>query len=73
MMATAPVWHGTDEEAGDLLSAVSHNCACQYDDEGLQQTVCTAHEALAHDQVWLDRMLYARRMCARFASEEFTE
>lgn len=72
-MALLPVWHGTDEEAGDLLKAVSHSCACKYDMAGARIHTCTAHEALAHDQVWLDRMLYARRMCARFASEEFTE
>ncbi len=72
-MATLPTWHGTDEESGDLLNAVRHSCACKYDPEGQLESICTAHDALAHDQGFLDRLLFARRMRGRWIYEEFAE
>ena len=67
----ATVWNGTEAEGRALIEAISHNCACEHLPMGALKTVCTAHEAFARDQDWLNRLLYVYRIRDRFIAKEF--
>ncbi len=69
-MARSITWRGTQTEAAELLSALNHHCQCQESSDGLDVVLCEAH-LLLEDQRALDRLLFARRIAARFTSEEF--
>jgi hypothetical protein len=65
------VWHGTNQEALDLLGAVQHNCTCSVDDAAVLRDVCPAHQMLVEGQRLLDGLLFARSIAARLQREEF--
>ena len=65
------MWHGTHQEASDLLTAALHHCTCILDDSGLRVTTCPPHAMVFTDQRALDGLLFARRMNGRLLAEEF--
>ena len=64
-------WNGTQQESFDLVSAVAHNCACEFGLMGVRVTTCTAHQMLVEDQRALNGLIFARRIATRLRSEEW--
>ena len=71
-MPTTINWHGTQEEALRLLTAIVHNCDCQIDPTGVRARLCVPHQMLSQDQRALDGLLFARHMARRLRAEEFS-
>jgi hypothetical protein len=70
-MHTTVSWNGTHREQSALLRAVSHSCACDFEQIGQQLTACSAHRMLAEDQRALDGLLFVRRLADRLRREEW--
>ena len=68
-MRRRTVWHGTQDEAGELLQALSHHCTCNVSTAGVRAATCAPHQVLS-DQRILDGLLFARRIVARLRAEE---
>jgi hypothetical protein len=66
-----PVWHGTHQEAADLLATVLRHCTCIVDEHAGCVTLCPPHMMVYTDQRAMDGLLFARRMYARLRAEEF--
>ncbi len=64
------IWNGTESESYDLLASVRRNCACQYDQTGVQVRSCPPHDALVSNQRFLDGLLFARRIVQQLLAEE---
>ncbi len=65
------IWHGTSEEATDLLAAVERHCACAVDATGVRRTCCAAHRMLFESQRVLDGLLFARGLADRWLRGEW--
>jgi hypothetical protein len=65
------IWHGTAEQAADLLSAVERHCACRIDPCGVRRTCCGAHRLLFEDQRALNGLVFARTQVDRWRHEEW--
>jgi hypothetical protein len=70
-MNTTAVWHGSPEEALELVKCIAHHCACVFDSRGVQTTTCAVHRMLMEDQRALNGLLFGRFIAARLSSEEF--
>ena len=66
-------WNGTSAESYELLASVRRNCACQFDQAGVQIRSCAPHDALVSSQRFLDGLLFARRIRQQLLSEEGVE
>ncbi len=71
-MNAAPVWHGTQQEAGELVGAINRVCACEYGAGNVVLRRCAAHSLLL-DQAALDRLLFLRRIRTRLLAGEYQE
>ena len=71
-MPTLVEWHGTPDEALELVNCVARNCACQFSAIGTRTTLCDSHRMLSTDQRALDGLLFARYMAARLWAEELS-
>jgi hypothetical protein len=69
-MARRIHWHGTRDEALQLLHALRQHCECRTQ-EGKTVGPCASHAMLARDQRALDGLLFMRRMAVRLLAEEF--
>jgi hypothetical protein len=69
---SAIVWHGTEDDALDLMNALARNCTCELGPEGERVVTCAAHQVIA-DQRALDRLLFARFIADRLRSQEWSE
>lgn len=70
-MAPAPVWNGNQQESSDLVNAIAHHCECTFAGPfGKRATTCPPHEALTHDQRFLDGLLFARYLARRLVDTE---
>ena len=68
------IWHRNQQEAFDLISAVTHHCTCGYHSgTGERVFQCEPHRMVDEDQRALDRLLFARRIVLRLQREEFGE
>jgi hypothetical protein len=65
------IWHGTAEEATDLLAAVEQHCTCRVDTSGVRRTSCAAHRMLFESQRVLDGLLFARGLADRWRRGEW--
>jgi hypothetical protein len=70
-MATSVIWHGTQDEALELLQALCRNCSCVITAEGVRLSTCEPHAMLSSDQRAVDGLLFARRLAPRLLIEEF--
>ena len=68
---TAVIWHGTQQDALDLMNALAHNCSCEVNAEGVRLETCAAHR-MTEDQRALDRLLFARYIAARLRAQEWS-
>jgi hypothetical protein len=66
-----PVWHGTHQEAADLLTAALHHCTCVVDDNAARVVTCPPHLMVFTDQRAINGLLFGRRMYQRWRDEEF--
>jgi hypothetical protein len=57
-------FHGTAEEANDLVNALARFCSCGFGLMGVRLTTCPGHSALIADQRWLDGLVFEKRRCA---------
>lgn len=64
-------WHGTRQEASELVEAIQHNCACAYSSAGARLRLCPAHRMLVEDQRALDGLVFARRISSSLRLEEW--
>jgi hypothetical protein len=64
-------WHGTAREWDELVSAVEHNCGCDWKSLTYRESVCLAHQQLT-EQLALDRLVFARRIAKHLAANEFS-
>lgn len=71
-MAVTIAWHGSKQEALDLVDAVTHNCACEFSLAGVRLALCESHRMLVEDQRALDGLLFVRRMADRLRLQELT-
>ncbi len=70
-MTAITIWHGSTLEGRALSDASMHNCACEMDPEtGAHLTSCPVHDAMTHDQRWLDGLVFARRIAEQLRREE---
>ena len=69
-MATNIIWHGSQQESSDLVTALARNCTCQFGVMGVRLETCGPHRMLIEDQRALDGLLFARRLAARLRREE---
>lgn len=66
------IWHGTEQEKYDFLTALAHSCECIVDGDGPQET-CAAHKMLLTDQRALDGLVFMHREAQRLKEQEFRE
>lgn len=66
-MATPVIFHGTQQEAYDLVAALQHNCTCDAE----KKMVCDGHKAMKDSQSFVDHMLFARWMRNQFVQGEW--
>lgn len=75
-----PIWHGTEEEAFAVLSAIDHWCRentdpqgehCKYDLEGRRSFTCAAHTMLNTNQRAINGLVYFRHLRDRLKYEEW--
>jgi hypothetical protein len=71
-MAGEVLWHGTQRDSFDLVSAIAHNCTCEFGLMGVRLSTCSAHRMLEEDQRALDGLLFVRSMAERLQREEFS-
>ena len=69
-MARRIHWHGTTDEALQLLHCLQVHCECAVED-GKTISTCASHAMLVDDQRALDGLLFMRRMAERLLAEEF--
>jgi hypothetical protein len=69
-MKAQPVWHGTPQEANDLVNSLANNCACEFGQSGVRLSTCAAH-AMIEDQRTLDGLVFARYMAECLLAQEF--
>lgn len=69
-MTAKTQWHGDNAESLALVEAVAHNCGCTFGAFSIRLSTCAPHKAMVEDQRFLDGMLFARRMRARFWTPE---
>ncbi len=72
MARQGSVWHGTQAELGDLLSALERHCTCQKQPDGQILSVCGPHRLLSEGQRELDGLVMVRRLRARLLAEEWS-
>jgi hypothetical protein len=70
-MSIFVLWHGTQQESTDLVTAIARHCTCEFGLMGVRPFMCPAHRMLMQDQRALDGLLFARRMAHRLLREEF--
>ena len=63
-------WHGTQQEADALATAIANNCACEFGHMGARLVTCAAHLML-EDQRTLDGLVFARYIRERIIAQEF--
>lgn len=44
-----------------MTNAIAQNCACEFGLMGVRLKTCAPHDALVHNQQWVDHLLYLRR------------
>ena len=71
-MTTETTWHGTPQEALDLLTVIERNCTCEFGTMGARLSTCGPHRMLTDDQRALDGLLFARRIADHLRLEEFS-
>lgn len=69
-MVEQVIWHGTEAERDELLASLARQCLCTYAPSGARMTCCPGHDALVHDQLWLDRLCFMRTLRAQLNLEE---
>lgn len=67
------IFHGTELERDDLLTAIKNNCACEFGLGGARVSTCPPHQMLVEDQKVVDRLVFERRINDRLRAEEFKE
>src|SRR5262249_1288707 len=72
IMSLVVFWHGTPQEALELVHAVGANCGCECGMMGVRTSVCEAHKMLTGDQRALDGLIFVRRLAERLLQEEFS-
>jgi hypothetical protein len=70
VVAQAVIWHGNQQESFELVNAVAHNCSCEFGPANQRVSTCPPHAALAHDQRFLNGLLFARHFAQRWIQEE---
>jgi hypothetical protein len=60
-MVNPTIFHGTQNESSDLLSAITRHCTCAYGAMGARTSTCAAHAMLTNDQRALDGLVFERR------------
>jgi len=71
-MTSEVLWHGTQQDAFELATAIGRNCTCEFGIMGVRLSTCSAHNMLVEDQRALDGLLFVRSMAARLQREEFS-
>jgi len=66
-----PVWHGNQDEAQLLVSAITHNCSCEQTASGARSSTCGPHLMMLGDQRALNGLLFVRAIRERFVREEW--
>jgi hypothetical protein len=67
----APAWHGTEQEAADLLLAAKNHCTCDLESGQPLFKMCETHAMVFTDQRALNGLLFARHISLRLRAEEF--
>ena len=70
-MTQLAIWHGTQSESFELVSAITHHCGCEFGLMGARLSTCAPHRMLVEDQRALNGLLFARRMVERLRQEEW--
>ena len=56
------IWNGTRQEAEELMQALKNQCECRFGIMGESLGRCAGHKALAEDQLWLDHLVFLKRL-----------
>lgn len=72
-----PIWHGTEEQKFEILTAIEHWCKdngdgehCVFGKDGVKTTLCSAHRMLLNQES-LDFLVYGKSIAQRITDEEF--
>jgi len=55
----------------EFLAALAHNCECTADEHGTTVVRCGLHEAMLHDQRFVNHMRFGRTLRLQLQAEEF--
>ena len=72
MIRHPAIWNGTEAESDDLLVSLALYCACEFDAAGARIKTCPPHDALVHNQRFLDGLLFGRRIAHLLIAEEWS-
>jgi hypothetical protein len=70
-MVAQTIFHGGKIEQAAFLAALSHNCDCTADENGFIVRRCGVHEAMLHDQSFVNHFEFARTLRLQLQAEEF--
>ncbi len=71
-MALQTIFHGSEAERFELLTAIQHNCACLFAMNGTKTSNCEPHRALVEEQRFMDGLLFSRYRVKTILAEEFS-
>ena len=66
-MPTQVIFHGTQAEAEQMVTAFAHHCECDI----AKQYVCNGHKAMLESQRFVDSLLFMRRIRGRLVAGEW--
>ena len=67
----AVYWHGSRQEASELLYAISAHCSCESTDRPARSERCAPHRMLVEDQRAVNGLLFVRKIAGRLLLEEW--
>ncbi len=53
------------------MLAIANNCICTFNTDGVRTGTCVSHLAFAHDQHWLDCLVFMQRIKKTLIQEEW--
>ena len=67
----AVYWHGTRQEASELLYEISVHCSCEPPAGSPRPERCAPHRMLVEDQRAVNGLLFGRKIAGRLLLEEW--
>ena len=69
-MTADVIFHGNQKEAFEIVEAIQHNCGCDFGPGNVRTSTCAPHDALIHDQRYVNGLLFVRTLRLQLQAEE---